>query len=177
VNAGPAPRVEPAPGSIVATTLDGGRWWVNAGDGTWRELRTDDRPPRSTTWPELDAGGHGAVDLLVPVAYRTPAPDEPAHGAAQHVAEAILNPIGTMLTQLAQAAGAGVTAVVAGAYEQGRRDGMSEAARYVGGPGLLGAAQRAGAVTVNLGPPPPSTPPITPAMLDKRARRERQGRG
>jgi hypothetical protein len=79
-------------------------------------------PPHGLTslrhgWQQLAEGFWGDVELLVPVPYGTPPAD-----LAQTVVESVLAPVATMMQQLAAAAGAAVTAVVADATRRAAAD-------------------------------------------------------
>ncbi len=115
------PRPEPVGDVLVRTRQrDTGdiALWEPRGNGVW----WDRRGRWSATWTELDDEKYGPVELLVPVAYRTPMPGDPGHALAQQVAEQVLEPIAAMMQQLAAAAGAGITATVAEAYRRGMAD-------------------------------------------------------
>lgn len=89
---------------------DGVRWEGIAGTGrhvevTWEEL--------STQW--------GGLDMLVPVPLDPDTGDGAGSDLAQRLAEQLLNPVAAMMLQLTQAAGAGVTAIIADAYRRGQQ--------------------------------------------------------
>lgn len=109
-------RPEPPPHVLVRDANTSSVWqyagpegWVAQGMRAWL-----------ATWEELDGGKFGEIELLVPVPYVHHLP------RAQDIAEALLNPVAEMMQQLAAAAGAGVTAVVADAYQRGRADQLAE---------------------------------------------------
>lgn len=109
-------RPEPPPHVLVRDQNTASIWayagaegWIAQGMRAWL-----------ATWEELDGGKYGEIELLVPVPYVTALP------TSQDIAEALLNPVASMMQQLAKAAGAGVTAVVADAYQRGRADQLAE---------------------------------------------------
>lgn len=115
------PRPEPQLGALVRTSRDG-TVWEHAVPGEWTSLA--DRY-RIASWDEIDGGAFGDVELLVGIPYRTPRAGEPAHATAQAAAEAVVNPIGAMMAQLAEAAGAGITAAIVEAWRTGHATGYS----------------------------------------------------
>jgi hypothetical protein len=93
--------------------------WIVGADGTCTALA----PPYGLTalrhpWKQLADGFYGDVELLVAVPYGTPPAD-----VANRVVEGVLAPVATMMQQLAAAAGAAVTAVVADAVRRGTAAG------------------------------------------------------
>jgi hypothetical protein len=110
----------PAPpaSSLIRTSAPVVVWIVGA-DGWCTALA----PPYGLTslrhpWEQLGAGGmYGDVELLVAVPYGTPPAD-----VAQRVIEGVLAPVAAMMQQLAAAAGAAITAVVADATRRAAAD-------------------------------------------------------
>jgi hypothetical protein len=111
-------RPAPPPHVLLRTSGDGGAVWQHTGNDVWWN-----RVGRwSATWAEIDAGGYGDVELLVPVPYATPEPGQPGALLAQQAVEGLLNPAGAMAAELAAAFAAGITATIADAYRTGRLD-------------------------------------------------------
>jgi hypothetical protein len=111
------------PGNVPVRTTDVDGTtaiWVQAVPGLWIEL--GDEYAQSARWDDIAAGGHGRVDLLIPVPYTARHATDPAAVPVATLVEAVLDPAAAMMQQLARAAGAGVIAVVGEAYDRGRRD-------------------------------------------------------
>lgn len=117
--AGRTPRPEPHE-SVYLRDSNTLSLWGQARPGDWVAVTGEYRV--SASWDDLDRGKYGEIELLVPIPYQAPEPGTGAHRLGQHVAAAILEPIAAMMQQLAAAAGAGLTAVVADAYRRGGED-------------------------------------------------------
>lgn len=113
----PTPPPPPPPGSLIRTADDGAIWKTDV-KGNWHTIAARTQP--GTSWERLARGVYGDVELLVPVTYIG---DAGGPEFAQAVAETILNPVAAMMAQLAQAAGAAVTAMIGETYRMGRADG------------------------------------------------------
>lgn len=145
----PEPLPPPPPGVLARTRRDG-RVWRETTPGTWINGRW------TMTWPELADGRRGPVDLLVPVPYAPGAP----HPTSQDVAENVLNPVAALMQQLAAAAGAAITAVVADAYQRGTVDAQRSTPANPGpfGIRISGAYLPSGVAAVMVGDDDPSAP-------------------
>lgn len=72
------------------------------------------------TWDDIAGGKFGTLEMLVPVPYTADTPDPGTDTARQALIAGVLEPVAAMMQQLAEAAGAGLLAVMADVYQQGR---------------------------------------------------------
>lgn len=153
---------EPPAGSVVRTSRTGALWRGRP-DGYW-ETRDNPTGPaaipatQAYLWPVLESGRFGDVELLVPLALTgdTPAGDVEV---LDQLAANIVNPVGTMMIQLAQAAAAGVQAVLREANRRGR---VSAARQILAAAEAHPEAERVAAEA------PPGPPPVDLRMPTRR---------